>query len=186
MRGSDDPAEKFLAYLTEHRTWLMVQASLLTLAAIPLLPFALVFARRLQALEGEPAILGTAAAAGLLLGWAVAAPLTLMYGGLAWLADGTLAETEARNLTLLVNAGYGGVAALWAAAALFSGLALIGAQGVARWLGWFGIIVAIFCAVATFGWADSGLFSPGASFFVAYLTLAVYLLANAILMVRTK
>ncbi len=184
--AADDPASKFLEYLADNRTALMVQASVTALTAIPLLPFALAFGRRIRMLEGEQPILGTASAAGLLLGWTAGAPFMLLYGGLAWLADGFLAETEARNLTMLVTIGYGGSLALWAGTAVFSGLALTGAQGFARWLGWFGLLAALLCVVGVFGWAGSGMLSPGMAIFPAYLVFSAYLLANAILMVRMK
>ena len=57
---------------------------------------------------------------------------------------------------------------------------------VARWLGWFGFLAALMCAVAVFAWASSGLLSPGMAIFPAYLAVSAYLLANAILMVRMK
>ena len=184
--AADEPASTFLDYLTDNRTASMIQASVTALLAIPLLPFAVTFGQRIRLLEGEHPILGTASAAGLLVAWAAAVPFMMVFGGLAWLSDGSLEEADARNLFLLVNIGYGGMLALWAGVAIFSGLALISAQGVARWLGWFGFLAALMCAVAVFGWATSGLLSPGMAIFPAYLAVSAYLLANAILMVRMK
>ena len=184
--AADDPASKFLEYLADNRTTSMIQASVTALAAIPLLPFALAFGQRIRLLEGEHPVLGNATAAGLLVGWATAVPFMMLYGGLAWLSNGSLGETEAKNLSMLVNIGYGGVLSIWAAVAIFSGLALISAGGFARWLGWFGFLAALMCVVAVFGWASSGLLSPGMAIFPAYLAVSVYLLANAILMVRMK
>ncbi|WP_343392077.1 hypothetical protein [Candidatus Amarobacter glycogenicus] len=175
-----------MEYLTDNRTVSMIQASVTALLAIPLLPFAITFGQRIRLLEGEHPILGTASAAGLLVAWAAAVPFMMVFGGLAWLANGSLEESDARNLFLLVNIGYGGMLALWAGVAIFSGLALISAQGVDRWLGWFGFLAALMCAVAAFGWASSGLLSPGMAIFPAYLAVSAYLLANAILMVRMK
>jgi len=184
--SADDPASEFLEYLSDNRTALMIQASLSALAGIPLLPFAFAFGRRIRMLEGEQPVLGHASTAGLLVGWAAAVPFIMLLGGLAWLANGSLGESEAKNLSMLVNVGYGGVLSLWAGTAAFSALALIRAEGFARWLGWFGLLAAVMCVVAVFGWASSGLFSPGLAIFPAYLAVSLYVLANAILMVRMK
>lgn len=184
--AADDSAGKFLEYLRDNRTGLMIQASISCLAGIPLVPFALAFSQRLELLEGENAMLGKASAVALLVGWAAVAPVAAMYGGLAWLANGSLGESDAKALTILVTVGYGAGVAMWAGAAIFSALALIGAEGRTRWLGWFGVVVAIVCAVGIFGWASSGTLSPGQAIFIPYIGVMIYLLANAIQMLRLE
>lgn len=116
----------------------------------------------------------------------VATPLALAYGGLAYLADGRLAEADALSLTLLVNIGYGATVVLWGTGALLSGAVLATGSGARRWVGWFGVVAAALAATTVFGWADSGLFSPGQPLLIGYLGLLAYLLALSVLTVRTK
>jgi len=182
--SADDSASKFLQYLSDNRTASMIQASITALAGIPLLPFAIAFGRRIRALEGEQPILANATTAGLLVGWAAAVPFMMMYGGLSWLANGSLTETEARNVMMLVNIGYGGMLALWAGTGIFSGLALVSTGDFTRVVGWFGFVAALLCVIAVFGWANSGLLSPGQAIFPAYLAFSLYMLMNSILMIR--
>ncbi len=181
--ASDAPA-KYLKYLADNRTALMIQSSVFALLIIPLLVFIPLFRQYVSSFEPAGGVAGRATEIGFVVAWAGIALLSTLYGGLAYLANSTLDEVQARNLYLLTNIAYYGVMAAWAGAALFSGLALLNGKGAVRLVGGLGVLSAIISAISVFAWADDGLFAPGFSTFLSYLVLMLYLLAVSILMVR--
>ncbi len=184
--AADDPASEYLEYLSENRTALMMQASITVVLSVPLFAFAACLAQWLRDPRSDAAAISMAAAGAIAAGWVVATPLSLAYGGLAYLADGRLEEADALSFMLLVTVAYGATVVLLGTGALLSGAALVAGSGARRWVGWFGVVAAALAAVAVFGWADSGLFSPGQPLFIGYLALMAYLLAVSVLMVRTS
>jgi hypothetical protein len=183
---ADDPASEYLEYLADNRNALMIQASITALLSVPLFVFVVSLGQWLKSARGETEAVSIAAGAAIAAGWVVATPLALAYGGLAYLADGRLAEADALSLSLLVTIGYGATVVLFGTGALLSGAVLTAGSGARRWVGWFGVVAAALAAMTVFGWADSGLFSPGQVLFIGYLALMVYVLALSVLMVRTK
>lgn len=181
---ANDPAAKYLDYLLDNRSLLMVQASLSIVLAAPLLLFAPSLWSTLASKVQGNRTLATAAAAGLLLGWASGSLLALLFGGLAYLSETTLDANSARNLMVLVNVGYGSAVFFWGMATLASGLVLTSETGWERWLGWSGVLVALISTAVQFTWADSGAFAPGFALFVGYLLSMVYFLALSVVLVR--
>jgi len=182
---ADEAATKHLDYLVDNRNALMIQASITVLAGAPLLLFVVPFARRIKASEANPDILGIAAAIAISLSWAGVAVLCMFFGGIAYIAE-SLEPTDARNLSILTTVGYGGPVVLMGTGALFAGLALARLPGVSRFVGWFGVVAGLACAASAFGWAEEGFFSPGPLLFPAYVGFMLWILANAVLMMRGK
>jgi hypothetical protein len=183
---ADDPAAEYLEYLADHRTALMIQASLTMLLSAPLFVFAVHLTPWLKEARGDAGAIATAASAAIVSGWVVATPLAMAYGGLAYLADGRLAESDAFTLMSVVSVGYASPVTLFGVGALLSGAMLAAADGARRWAGWLGVAVAALAAVSAFSWADSGFFAPGQPLFIAYLGVMLYFLTVSVLMARSK
>jgi hypothetical protein len=181
----DDSSGEFLDYLSDKRTHLMVQSSLMMLLWIPLALFAPWLWRYVDEREAPDSYIGLIAATSLVAGWALFTVVQMSFGGLAYVADQTLAADEARNLTVIFSVLWKAVIAALAITAVASGIVFVAQRSGLRWVGWFGIAVAVVIAAAQFTWSkEEGILAPDAGGFLPFLLVMVYLLVVAIAMTR--
>lgn len=183
---ADDPPEEFLEFFQDKRGLLMIQASLLSLATIPAFLFLPWFGRLVKSYEPEDGVLGSASVLAFVVGLAMVTLLGMVYAGIAFVSNETLDLVAAKNLSILVSAGFHGAFAPFAAFAAFSGLALVTGKGLTRWVGVFGLLTAVVCIGAVFGWGDDGVAAPGGPLLPAgSIVLMLYIVASCILLFRT-
>lgn len=173
----DEPAAKFLAYYSEHRTALLAQMMIGLLATIPAIAFVAGLWNLLRSEEGEGGILAPTAAIGFIVSGAVVTVVTGWTGALGYLADGNgLDEGSARTLSLLGTVfGTSGLFVGFATMEAASAYVLLKGSVLPKWLGWIGLVAALLGLVAVFSVAKSGAFAPfGVFSFAAFLSFSAY------------
>lgn len=156
-----------------------IGAILAVLSIIPFLWFLGALWARLRRHEGEPGWLSLVA---LVSGAAGAA--VILGGGGGWeLAILRLDEgLEAETLLLLFDQGNQAFATFWVALAgmlLAAGVVVLRDGGLPRWLGWFGLLLALALLAVRFVW-----FTASGIKFMPYMLFWVWLIAASIVLIR--
>lgn len=182
----DEPATKFLAYYSDHRNVLLVQAILGLLAIIPAFVFAAGLWNLLRSEDREGGVLASAAIFSFIASGALAVLISAWFGALGYLGNGHgLTEDSAKTLSVLaavLNQAFFAPLALTTGG---SGLLLTRGTSVPRWIGWIGLAAAVLAVVGVFSVANSGVFAPfGIAFFAAFLSFAAYVAVLSVFMWR--
>lgn len=184
--SADDSPAKFLDYLSDHRTLLLVQAIMGVIADIPGILFAAGLWNLLKRDEPEGDVFGTAAVLAFVALGAVVTICLAWTGGLAYLADGNgLDENSARTLSNLSAILALGIFSFMTASNAFSARRLLQSTATPRWVGWMGCAAAVLAAFGMFAVAKSGLFAPfGIGQFVPFLFFVAYVAVISVFMWR--
>lgn len=178
----DDPASKFLAYYTDHRSILLAQMMVGVVSNIPSLIFGGGLWRILRQEEGGDGFLAPTAVFAFLFAGAVATVATCWPGGVAYVAgNASLDEASARNFSLISILLSPGIFSAFGTFSATAGLVVLRGATFPRWLGWLGVVAGIVGFLAMFSVAKSGLFVPfGPFMFAGLLASCLYILVLSV------
>ena len=160
--SSGDPAQQYVAFLTDHRTAYLVRGYLTGLALVFFVWFLVSWTVRMRA-GGEPRLASIAYGGGLLLaGWALLA--ISIQTVFAWRLAG---ETDPGTVKAVILVPEFGFAYPLVALAAASTIAILRSRMLPTWVGLYGVVATLWFAVSGAAYAKSGFFSPDGAFSLA-------------------